>query len=748
MKAVVYAVRLKNVWEAGAAVDMDVVIRYYLDELFREQVRAESRDGDEGALAAAAKDMMIWDEPLPLGIALAAAKRFDRLTGGRGTGETLGRGDSHRRCIERGRDFEVCMKKTFSGAGLSAEQVLKRSVLEAGLEGEPLRMASGSGGRPPGSSCGGRVRRIRPGSTGGTGGTHRASATAGEARALAAAAQTAAAALQGRALLGSEAHALLGAAGAECPAAAGWSGVLQLAALLGRLRLCSAIARDEVRRWPGARPRRRLRCLRCGSGEAKMRSTPCAACGRVCACCEACILLGRSRECELLIIGSGQRSLGMPAAWQFPAPNRLGQHSEEFTAARQAPAHERIRRWKLSPAQAEAAGAALAFIEQPVTRSPTSQAAQRLSSCWAEQVSSGPAESTFRSLLRSLSLRWTKANNYQHKFLLWAVTGAGKTEMIFPLVESAAARGGQVLIATPRRDVVLELDPRIRKAFPDLSVVTLYGGSPQRWERGTITLATTHQLMRFREAFDLVIIDELDAFPYHGDPILHFAAEHAAASEGRCILLSATPPALLQRAATSGRLQHARVPVRFHRHPLPVPVQLRVPPAAEILRQKQVPAGLKKVLLASVSRGAQVFVFVQRINLCEPIAALLRTFCPADLKVGCTSSQDEERADKVNRFRSGELRVLVTTTILERGVTIPRSDVFILDADSRLFDEAALVQMSGRAGRSADDPAGRVYYCSSIPSRAQRQAVRHIRVMNRMAAAKGYIIQSGEGSGG
>ena len=33
-----------------------------------------------------------------------------------------------------------------------------------------------------------------------------------------------------------------------------------------------------------------------------------------------------------------------------------------------------------------------------------------------------------------------------------------------------------------------------------------------------------------------------------------------------------------------------------------------------------------------------------------------------------------------------------------------------MDADAALFDEAALVQMAGRAGRSADDPCGRVYY--------------------------------------
>src|SRR5690606_21572732 len=47
----------------------------------------------------------------------------------------------------------------------------------------------------------------------------------------------------------------------------------------------------------------------------------------------------------------------------------------------------------------------------------------------------------------------------QRPLLSWAVTGAGKTEMIFPLIATELQRRGKVLVATPRRDVVLELLP-------------------------------------------------------------------------------------------------------------------------------------------------------------------------------------------------------------------------------------------------------------------------------------------------
>ncbi|CAM4476714.1 competence protein ComFA [Paenibacillus endophyticus] len=514
---------------------------------------------------------------------------------------------------------------------------------------------------------------------------------------LAAGAKCAASMLQGRALLRSEAHALLSGAGGP-GAAAGWSEMLQLAALLGQVRLGGSIAAaDGGRSGAQGRRRRERRCLRCGSGEAAMHRTACAACGRVCAYCTACIGMGRSRECELLVTGQ-----------------RPGLHGAERSDARgrRVLSHEqRLDKWQLSPAQTAAAAKALQFVEASYVGRDNKP----------EGREEGPRE-----------------------FLLWAVTGAGKTEIIFPLVESVLLRGGKVLIATPRRDVVIELDPRIRKAFPSAAVVTLYGGSEQRWECGDITLATTHQLLRFYQGFDLVVVDELDAFPFAGDPLLHYAADKSCAPGAARLLLSATPPSELQRAAKRGRLPHARVPVRYHRHPLPVPKLLQTPTVKQMLQQKRLPAKLLSALQDSLSRGAQLFVFVQQIAQTEPMAVLLRAalFC---LAVSATSSQDAERTDKVQRFRARDIRVLVTTTILERGVTIPKSDVYILDADGSLFDEASLVQMAGRAGRSVDDPFGSVYFCSRERNRPQQQAVSHIQTMNRMARKQGYLLPSGKG---
>ncbi|MGO4538684.1 DEAD/DEAH box helicase [Paenibacillus sp. 2TAB19] len=649
MRAYVYVICKIGKWSAYTTIAPAIDRMYWLHHAIGQRM---------GRAGEAAMEGWLWRQPLPLGDACRAAELWNREQERRG------------------------------GKGSEGEDViggLAAYVARACSEGAGARRSMRTGKRQGDSLRGGAERWERAAVErelwGGA-----ASDSGAALEAVAAAARQAAALLQGRALLRGEAQALLEGAGVP-GADSGWSDVLQLAALLGLVRLHGSVAATAGNRTSLLRrSRRELRCLRCGSGEPQMRRTTCASCGRACAYCSSCIQMGRSRECELLIQGQRGRQFLIPAS--------------KFSTV-----EERLSKWDLSPAQAEATSKALRFAESPM-----------------EDRKSAPYAT---SIIKS--------------FLLWAVTGAGKTEMIFPLIESILLRGGKALIATPRRDVVIELDPRIRKAFPTASVVTLYGGSEQRWEQGDITLATTHQLLRFQQSFDLVIIDELDAFPFVNDDTLHYAADKSCAPGAVRMLLSATPPLAMQRDAKRGALPHARVPVRYHRHPLPVPKLLRTATVARLLQTRRLPQSLLSELRRSVERGAQLFVFVQRIEQSEPMAGLLRSQLYL-AEVAATSSQDDERSAKVKQFREGKIRVLVTTTILERGVTIPRSDVYILDADGRLFDEASLVQMAGRAGRSADDPAGRVFFCSSEHNRSQARAVSHIKSMNRMARKQGYLL--------
>ncbi|MZQ82383.1 DEAD/DEAH box helicase [Paenibacillus sp. 5J-6] len=500
-------------------------------------------------------------------------------------------------------------------------------------------------------------------------------------------------ACSGRALLIEEFEQLLKAANINLGAGEGWMNYLQLTHLNGDLTLGNGLNIKEYRDLRrGLQKKLIFSCKRCGSGEESLYWTSCLYCGQDCPYCEACLTMGRARFCTLLISGGTAENEKIAVERIKPPIEDL----EIYT-----------RPWGLSEAQTKASLEGLHFITEE-----------------GDKVARGGGRA-----------------QVPRRFLIWAVTGAGKTEMIFPFIHLTVARGESVLIATPRKDVVLELQPRISRAFAEYSVVTLYGGSEQRWEQGQITIATTHQLMRFDKGFDLVIIDEIDAFPYHNNPMLAYAAAKVCKPNGVNILLSATPPKDVRQAAERGYLPHVRVPVRFHKHPLPVPVLLAVPSLNKCINTQVLPNSIFTKLDASVRRGAQLFVFVPNIRLVGPTVDLLKARLSGGTNVCIegTSSKDPDRTERVQRFRDRDIRVLVTTTILERGVTVPKSDVFILDADSKLFDEAALVQMAGRAGRSKDDPAGKVYFAAKEITQSQKEAVRQIEKMNRIARKLGYF---------
>lgn len=161
--------------------------------------------------------------------------------------------------------------------------------------------------------------------------------------------------------------------------------------------------------------------------------------------------------------------------------------------------------------------------------------------------------------------------NQETELLIWAVCGAGKTEMLYEGIADALRLGKRVCLATPRADVVRELLPRFRQAFSSIHIQGLYGGSKDNDGTAQLILATTHQLLRFHQAFEVMIIDEVDAFPYHADQSLPYATNRAKKDPGTTIYLTATPRKQHRSRITRKKLAHIFVPVRFHGNPLPVP---------------------------------------------------------------------------------------------------------------------------------------------------------------------------------
>lgn len=298
--------------------------------------------------------------------------------------------------------------------------------------------------------------------------------------------------------------------------------------------------------------------------------------------------------------------------------------------------------------------------------------------------------------------------------------------------------GGRVCLASPRIDVCLELAPRIKAAFAGLDCQVLYGGSQDSYELKPLTLATTHQLLRAYQAFDCLIVDEVDAFPYVDSRALHEAVRRALKPGGLLVYLTATPDDRLLFDWEAGRLVCQQLPARYHGHPLPLPQLQWVGDWPKGLAAGRLIRPLKQILQRFGHLEGPKLLFVPHIPQAQACARLLKPLLPS-LALSSVHASDPKRQDKVMALRQGELDLLVTTTILERGVTLPHCQVCILGADDELYTRASLMQMSGRVGRSADQPSGALWWLHQGQSLAMRQAIQQLRALNQTAQARGLL---------
>lgn len=318
---------------------------------------------------------------------------------------------------------------------------------------------------------------------------------------------------------------------------------------------------------------------------------------------------------------------------------------------------------------------------------------------------------------------------HEHR-LLWAVTGAGKTEMIFAGIAAALQRGERVGVASPRVDVCLELFPRFQKAFANIPIALLHGRNPAPYAYRQLTICTTHQLLRFYHAFDNLIVDEVDAFPYASNEALIFATRQAIKPSGGLLLMTATPgPALMQRVRHH-ELAVSYLPLRYHGCLLP---QIRTKLTIgwrERLGKGRLPGTVARQVQDWQASGQRFLFFVPHVADLRPVQVALGKHWPT-LSTLTVYAADPKRLEKVSAMREGKVQALITTTIMERGVTFPGIDLGVLGADDPVFSASALVQIAGRVGRSKKRPTGKIIFWVDSISRTVLAAKRQIALMNR-----------------
>ncbi|MEB6202226.1 MULTISPECIES: DEAD/DEAH box helicase family protein [Mammaliicoccus] len=315
--------------------------------------------------------------------------------------------------------------------------------------------------------------------------------------------------------------------------------------------------------------------------------------------------------------------------------------------------------------------------------------------------------------------------NSEH-LLLHAVTGAGKTEMIFEGISVARQNGDNVAVVSPRVDVVKEVYLRLAEAFKDEQIDLMYEGNFGQYN-STFVVATVHQLMRYDSHFDVVIVDEVDAFPLDMDNQLMHTIHKASTLHASHIYLTATPNQQLQAKFTDSQI--IKLPARYHGHSLPLPeFQFNA------IKETKLNQKLLKLLKKQIEDKRKTFVFFHDISYMKKVFNMYEHYFS---KIEYVSSVDSERHEKVSLLRNDEIDIMFTTTILERGVTLEYLDVVIVHTEK--FTSSAIIQIAGRVGRKLSCPTGKVVCYHEGITKNMLHAKNEISKMNSLARKKGWI---------
>jgi transcription-repair coupling factor (superfamily II helicase) len=138
---------------------------------------------------------------------------------------------------------------------------------------------------------------------------------------------------------------------------------------------------------------------------------------------------------------------------------------------------------------------------------------------------------------------------------------------------------------------------------------------------------------------------------------------------------------------------------------------------------------IEAAISREVARGGQVFYVVPKVEGIEQRAAFLRALLPGVKVTVAHGQQAESQLEKaMHAFVTGEVQVLLCTTIVESGLDIPRANTLLVER-ADLFGLAQLHQLRGRVGRSSE----RAYCYLLLPAdgRVTEEAERRLEALQR-----------------
>ena len=196
----------------------------------------------------------------------------------------------------------------------------------------------------------------------------------------------------------------------------------------------------------------------------------------------------------------------------------------------------------------------------------------------------------------------------------------------------------------------------------------------------------------------LVVTDEQHRFGVRQRRTLALKAEN----EPHTLVMSATPIPRSLALVLYGDLE---LSVVDELPPGRTPVRTRIVP-----EEKR--AGLYDFIIRQAKEGFQTYIVCPLVEESETLDVpsaqqVYAELCQGplrSLRLGLTwgSQRQEEKEQVIAAFSEGRLDVLVSTTVIEVGVNVPRATVMVIESAER-FGLSQLHQLRGRVGRGAQE---------------------------------------------
>ncbi len=311
--------------------------------------------------------------------------------------------------------------------------------------------------------------------------------------------------------------------------------------------------------------------------------------------------------------------------------------------------------------------------------------------------------------------------------LLEGDVGSGKTVVAALAAAMALSQGYQAALMVPTeilaRQHFANLEPLFKQLGYNLELVLAKSKTPKSKPKPADLLIGTHALLSSDVKFKnlgLVVVDEQHRFGVNQRRIL----KQKAGRLPHLLTMTATPIPRTLALTVYGDLDISVI------DQLPPG---RLPVITKVVSDKDRQAVYRHID-ALIGQGQQVFVVCPLIEASdsdtksvEAEAARLQKTVFKHRRIGLMHGKlsSVEKQAVMSRFASGLIDILVSTTVVEVGIDIPRASLMIIESAER-FGLASLHQLRGRIGR-----AGQQAHCYLVTEERTPAAAERLRAMEK-----------------